>query len=172
MARLADHLSTAKLDDGTAHFDASTLAVTTLDTGNPANNVIPATCRMTVNIRFNDAHSSASVTQWLAAEAAKIEGETGVGISMATQVSGESFLTPPGALSALVARVVEAETGVVPELSTSGGTSDARFIKDHCPVVEFGLVGQTMHKVDENVEVAHIHQLKRIYAGILAGYFA
>ena len=94
------------------------------------------------------------------------------GIALRLQVSGESFLTPPGDLSALVAAAVQAETGVVPVLSTSGGTSDARFIKDHCPVVEFGLVGRSMHQVDESAEVAHIHQLKAIYGRILRDYFA
>ncbi len=91
---------------------------------------------------------------------------------MQVKVSGESFLTPPGPLSDLVARAVEAETGIMPVLSTTGGTSDARFVKDHCPVVEFGLVGQTMHQVDERVEVAQIGQLKAIYARILKDYFA
>jgi succinyl-diaminopimelate desuccinylase len=88
------------------------------------------------------------------------------------RVSGEAFLTPPGPLSDLVARAVNAETGLSPELSTSGGTSDARFIRAHCPVVEFGLVGATMHKVDERVDVDHIRQLKRIYSRVLADYFA
>ena len=172
IARLANRLARFDLDQGTEHFDASTLAVTTIDTGNPANNIIPAACRMVVNIRFNDAHTAASLTAWLKAEAAVVASETGVAITMRTQVSGESFLTPPGDLSALVARVVEGMTGLRPEHSTSGGTSDARFIKNHCPVVEFGLVGSTMHKVDEYVEIAHIRQLKDIYSGILAGYFA
>ena len=98
--------------------------------------------------------------------------ETGVEIAMEIKVSGESFLTPPGPLSELVAAAVEAETGRRPQLSTSGGTSDARFVKDHCPVVEFGLVGRTMHQVDEHVEVAHVQQLKAIYARILRDYFA
>ena len=88
------------------------------------------------------------------------------------QISGESFLTPPGGFSALVRRAVQAETGVEPVYSTSGGTSDARFVKDHCPVVEFGLVGKTMHQVDERVEVAQIHALKAIYTCILRDYFA
>ena len=96
----------------------------------------------------------------------------GTGISLRLQVSGESFLTPPGPLSALVAAAVAAETGVTPALSTTGGTSDARFVKDHCPVVEFGLVGRTMHQVDEYAEVAHIHQLKAIYTRVLRDYFA
>jgi len=172
LARLMAELDRHVLDEGTGHFDPSTLAVTTIDTGNPANNVIPAQCRATVNIRFNDAHSSASLTEWLKREAEKVAWDTGIEIAMETKVSGESFLTPPGPLSELVSRAVEAETGVTPVLSTSGGTSDARFVKDHCPVVEFGLVGKTMHQVDERVEVAQIGQLKAIYGRILADYFA
>jgi succinyl-diaminopimelate desuccinylase len=172
LARLVDRLASHRFDEGTAHFDPSTLAVVTIDTGNPATNVIPATCRATVNIRFNDAHTSASLTGWLRAEASRVEAETGVTISAEVKVSGESFLTPPGALSDLVATAVEAETGLRPALSTSGGTSDARFVKAHCPVVEFGLVGQTMHKVDEHVAVDHIHQLKAVYGRILRAYFA
>lgn len=172
IARLMDRLAGHTLDEGTEFFDASTLAVTTIDTGNAANNVIPATCRATVNIRFNDSHKSASLTKWLADKADRIAGETGIGIAMTTKVSGEAFLTPPGVLSDLVADVVEAETGLRPELSTTGGTSDARFIKDHCPVVEFGLVGKTMHQVDERVEVDQIVRLKAIYRRILEAYFA
>ena len=172
MARLMDRLSSHVLDDGNAHFDPSTLAVVTIDTGNPANNVIPASTTSTVNIRFNNAHSGASLTEWLQAESDAVATEFGVTIEMDVKISGESFLTLPGPLSDLVADAVEAETGRRPELSTSGGTSDARFIKDHCPVVEFGLVGQSMHKVDENVEVAHISQLKAIYTRILQDYFA
>ncbi len=172
LARLMDRLASHPLDEGTDHFGASTLAVTTIDTGNPANNVIPATCRATVNIRFNDSHTSASLTEWLQGETARLAAESGIDIAMKTQVSGESFVTPPGALSELVANAVKAETGVMPELSTTGGTSDARFVKSHCPVVEFGLVGQTMHQVDERVEIPHIHGLTAIYARILDDYFA
>ncbi|OIP85306.1 MAG: succinyl-diaminopimelate desuccinylase [Rhodobacterales bacterium CG2_30_65_12] len=172
LARLMARLDAHMLDDGTEHFDASTLAVTTIDTGNPATNVIPAEARATVNIRFNDAHSSASLTDWLKAEVARIEAETGISVSVEVTVSGESFITPPGPLSGLVAAAVEAETGVRPVLSTSGGTSDARFVKAHCPVVEVGLVGKTMHQVDERVITAQIPQLKRIYARIIADYFA
>jgi succinyl-diaminopimelate desuccinylase len=105
-------------------------------------------------------------------EADNVATETGAKIGMRCQVSGESFLTSPGELSDLVAKSVTQETGRTPELSTSGGTSDARFIKDHCPVVEFGLVGKTMHQVDECVPVEQIHQLKAIYSCILKGYFA
>ena len=172
IARLMDRLSSHELDQGTDHFDASTLAVVTIDTGNPATNVIPANCRATVNIRFNDLHSGASLTKWLEEEAKKVADDFGVAITMDVKISGESFLTPPGALSDLIAKSVEAETGRTPELSTSGGTSDARFVKNHCPVVEFGLVGKTMHQVDENVPVEQITQLKSIYTRILTDYFA
>lgn len=160
------------LDAGTDHFDASTLAITTIDCGNTATNVIPAMARAAVNIRFSDAHSGASLSDWLRREAAEVAAETGVQIAVETQISGESFLTPPGEFSALIARSVRAETGREPVPSTSGGTSDARFVKNHCPVVEFGLVGKTMHAVDERVEVAQIGQLKAIYTRILRDYFA
>lgn len=172
MARLIDRLASHELDQGSDHFDPSTLAVTTIDTGNRANNVIPAACSATVNIRFNDLHTEHSLTEWLMKEAADVAAATGVAIDLRVTCSGESFFTPPGELSGLVARAVEAQTGVVPEMSTSGGTSDARFVKNHCPVVEFGLVGKTMHQVDERVEVAQIGQLKAIYAQILRDYFA
>nr|WP_170540176.1 succinyl-diaminopimelate desuccinylase [Ruegeria arenilitoris] len=172
LARLMDRLASHELDRGTDHFDASTLAVVTMDTGNRATNVIPAQCRGAVNIRFNDLHSGASLSDWLKVQAADVAAEFGVQIDTRIKVSGESFLTPPGPLSDLVAGAVEAETGRRPELSTTGGTSDARFIKDHCPVVEFGLVGRTMHQVDESVPVEQIRQLKAIYTRILADYFA
>ncbi len=172
IARLMDRLASHELDQGTDHFDASTLAVVTIDTGNPATNVIPAQCSGTVNIRFNDLHSGASLSDWLQSEADTVAEAFGVDVETRIKISGESFLTPPGALSDLVACAVEAETNIRPELSTTGGTSDARFIKDHCPVVEFGLVGRTMHQVDECVEVAQIHQLKAIYTRILTDYFA
>lgn len=172
MAQLMANLAAHELDQGTEHFDASSLQITTIDTGNPANNVIPAETRSTVNIRFNDAHTSERLTDWLKAEADSISKKTGIEIDMTVQVSGESFVTPLGELSAMIAKAVKDETGVTPEASTSGGTSDARFVKNHCPVVEFGLVGKTMHQVDERVEVAQIHQLKSIYTRILTDYFA
>jgi succinyl-diaminopimelate desuccinylase len=172
LVKLMTRLEAAPLDGGTGHFDASTLAITTIDCGNPATNVIPAKGSATVNIRFNDAHSGASLTEWLTGEARAVEAETGVKIALRVNISGESFLTTPGAFTALVAEAVQAETGVTPQPSTSGGTSDARFVKDHCPVVEFGLVGKTMHEVDERVEVAQIIKLKAIYARILQSYFA
>ena len=171
MARLMDRLASHELDRGTEHFDPSTLAVVTIDTGNPATNVIPGECRSAVNIRFNDRHSGASLTQWLQDEADRVSGEFDVTIDTRVKISGESFITPPGELSELVASSVEAVTGRQPVLSTSGGTSDARFVRAHCPVVEFGLVGQTIHKVDECVEVEDIRTLKQIYSRILEDYF-
>lgn len=171
MARLMDRLASHELDTGTDHFDASTLAVVTIDTGNTATNVIPAECTGAVNIRFNDLHSGASLTDWLRREADRVADTFGVEVAMRVKISGEAFLTQPGPLSDLVAGAVEAETGVTPVLSTTGGTSDARFVKAHCPVVEFGLVGRTMHQVDECVPVAQIHQLKAVYARILRDYF-
>ncbi|WGH77436.1 succinyl-diaminopimelate desuccinylase [Jannaschia ovalis] len=172
MARLMAELSAHELDRGTAHFDPSTLAVVTMDVGNPANNVIPAEGRACVNIRFNDAHSGAGLSDWLRGEAARMAAETGIEIEIRIKISGESFLTPPGRLSVLVANAVQVETNRVPELSTTGGTSDARFVKDHCPVVEFGLVGHRMHAVDERVRVEQIGQLKAIYGRVLRDYFA
>lgn len=170
--KLLDRLASHELDQGTDHFDPSSLAVVTVDTGNPATNVIPAAMRAAVNIRFNDQHTGASISAWLKDEAAKIAAETGVKADWKIKISGESFITPPGDLSDLVAKAVAAQTGRTPELSTSGGTSDARFVKDHCPVVEFGLVGKTMHQVDERVLVKQIPQLKAIYLRILTDYFS
>jgi succinyl-diaminopimelate desuccinylase len=172
MARLVDRISSHTLDEGTAHFDPSTLAVVTIDTGNAATNVIPASVRATVNVRYNDLHSGDSVTEWLQGQLDTICNAMDVTGTLMVKNSGEAFLTPPGAFSDLIVRAVEAETGRTPILSTSGGTSDARFVKDHCPVVECGLVGRTMHQVDENVSIEQIHQLKAIYTRILRDYFA
>ena len=171
LARLVDRVSSHELDSGTDHFDPSTLAFVTVDTGNPATNVIPAQTRAAVNIRYNDLHSGESLTAWMQGEADKIAEEFGVKVDMRVKISGESFVTPPGELSDLVSKSVQAVTGKTPELSTSGGTSDARFVKNHCPVVEFGLVGKTMHQVDERVAVDQIDQLKSIYTRILNDYF-
>lgn len=172
LARLVDRLASHSLDQGSDHFDPSTLAVVTFDTGNPANNVIPGQCTACVNIRFNDLHTSASLIEWLEIQAKNVAQEADIKIETRHRITGESFLTPPGPLSDLVSRAVHSETGRMPELSTTGGTSDARFVKNHCPVVEVGLVGKTMHQVDERVEIAQIHQLKSIYTRILTEYFA
>ena len=172
IARLMDVLASHELDQGTDHFDPSSLAVVTIDTGNSATNVIPARCKAAVNIRFNDTHTGAALTDWMQKEADKIARDFDVTVAMRVKISGESFITPPGDLSDLIGAAVLAETGRAPELSTSGGTSDARFVKSHCPVVEFGLVGKTMHQVDERVAVEQIGQLKAIYRRILNDYFA
>ncbi|OWY07807.1 succinyl-diaminopimelate desuccinylase [Thioclava sp. F42-5] len=169
---LLGRMTAEPLDHGTDHFQPSSLQITTIDCGNPANNVIPAKARATVNIRFNDAHTGEGLIAWAEAIASGIAAETGIRIALNPDISGESFVTPPGPFVDLVAKSVEAETGRAPELSTSGGTSDARFVKDHCPVVEFGLVGATMHQVDERVPVDQIVTLQRIYARILKDYFA
>ena len=172
LAKLIDRLASHELDKGTEHFDPSTLAVTSIDTGNLANNVIPAKAKAVVNIRFNDRFTSNQLGIWLKQEAERISTETDIEISVETKVSGESFLTPPGELSSLVGRAIKNELGITPEMSTTGGTSDARFVKNVCPVVEFGLVGKTMHSVDERVDISQIHHLKSIYTRILKDYFA
>ncbi len=172
LARLMDRLASTPLDEGSDHFDASTLAVVTMDVGNPATNVIPADAKATLNIRFNDLHSGAALTKWLEEQAALVDADFGTETEVKVKISGESFITPPGDLSDLVAKSVQAETGVMPEMSTSGGTSDARFMQHHCPVVEFGLVGKTMHQVDERVDIDQIRALKAIYSRILTDYFA
>ncbi|MBL4812432.1 MAG: succinyl-diaminopimelate desuccinylase [Rhodobacteraceae bacterium] len=172
MAQLIDRLSRAELDKGSDHFDPSTLAAVTIDTGNPATNVIPAQCKAGVNIRFNDHHSGASLTAWVEEQALDVAQAFGIEAKLDISISGEWFLTPPGSLSALIGEAVKAETGLEAVQSTSGGTSDARFIKDHCPVVEFGLAGLTMHQIDENVLIAEIETLKTIYGKVLRGYFA
>jgi succinyl-diaminopimelate desuccinylase len=169
---MLDRLAQHELDQGTQFFDPSTLAITTVDVGNPANNVIPAKASATINIRFNDAHKSSDLINWINAEVARAIGNTGIEIDVSYKVSGESFITPAGPFSQMIADVVETHTGRRPELSTSGGTSDARFIRAHCPVVECGLVGKTMHQVDERVPVAQIHTLKAIYGALLERYFA
>ncbi|MEO1537875.1 MAG: succinyl-diaminopimelate desuccinylase [Pseudomonadota bacterium] len=172
LARLIDRLASHELDNGTEHFDPSTLAVTTFDTGNPATNVIPASCNAAVNIRFNDLHSGASLTEWIEGEVKEVSETFDIPVAARFKISGESFLTPPGPLSDLVSSAITSETGFTPELSTTGGTSDARFIKAHCPVVEFGLVGQSMHQVDECVWEEDIPRLKSIYRRVLESYFA
>ena len=160
-------LTAMPLDQGSDHFEASSLQITTVDVGNPATNVIPAQASAAFNIRFNDHHRSADLVQWLHRQLRAVGGQ----YHMEVHVSGESFLTPPGDLSALIAGAAERVTGRRAELGTSGGTSDARFIKDYCPVAEFGLVGQTMHKVDECVPVDDIRTLSRIYEAVLNQYF-
>jgi len=172
MVRLLAALDATPLDAGTEHFDPSNLEVTTLDVGNPATNVIPAQARAVFNIRFNDLWTP----ETLAAEIERRLHEA-AGNTVRYEISFEptnavAFLTQPGPFVAMAADAVEAETGKRPALSTTGGTSDARFIKNYCPVVEYGVVGQTMHQIDERVAVADLVTLERITHRLLAGYFA
>src|SRR5690606_17954932 len=150
------------LGEGTEWFQPSNLEITDLEVGNPAHNVIPAKASARISIRFNDRHTGASLSEMVAAVAAK-HGGTALPI-----ISGEPFLTPPGEFSQMIADAVEAETGLVPEASTTGGTSDARFLRAVCPVIEFGLCNATMHKRDEAVALADLDALGRIYARIAA----
>jgi succinyl-diaminopimelate desuccinylase len=168
LVKILDALKARTLDTGNAHFQPSNLEITTVDVGNPTENLIPGAARARLNIRFNTEHSGATLSQWIHDTVQSIAPASDVAI----RISGEAFMTPPGVLSALLAEAIRTETGRAPELSTTGGTSDARFIQRHCPVIEFGLVGATMHKVDEQASVADIHALARIYAHVLNGYFA
>ncbi len=167
LAKMVDALTAAELDQGSNHFQASTLQFSTIDVGNPATNVIPARASATFNVRFNDLHTSANVEAWAREKLDGIGGDYDLDI----YVSGESFLTPPGRLSDILAGAVRAVTGKDPDLSTTGGTSDARFIKDYCPVAEFGLVSQTMHKANESVAVEDIQTLTKIYLTVLENFF-
>ena len=175
LVRILDTITAEPLDEGSEHFQPTTLQVSTVDVGNPAANVIPGEARAVFNVRFSDCHTSQTVIGWLhercAAAMPSGEDKAGPSYDLDVRVSGESFLTPPGRLAELVRDAVGEVTGKAPEFSTTGGTSDARFIKDHCPVVEFGLVGQTMHKADERIATADIGALTDIYERVLTRYF-
>jgi succinyl-diaminopimelate desuccinylase len=160
-------MASEPLDQGNAHFQASTLAISSIDVGNPATNVIPARGMARFNVRFNDMHTGADIEAWLRRKCDAVGGDYQLDID----ISGESFLTPPGPLSDLISRAVRKVTGLTPELSTAGGTSDARFIKDACAVAEFGLVGISMHKADERVALADLDGLTEIYFALLSDYF-
>ena len=172
LVRLMDALTQESLDQGSEHFDPSTLAITTIDTGNSASNVIPEKATAKVNIRFNDNHTGQSIRRWLERTSDSVSKKTGTEIKVDTHIIGDSFLTTPGQLSDIVCKSIQQELGVKPVLSTTGGTSDARFIKNVCPVVEFGLVGKTIHAIDERVEISQIRDLKKVYTRILENYFA
>jgi succinyl-diaminopimelate desuccinylase len=156
------------LDAGNAHFEPSSLQLASVDVGNPATNVIPAQARAVFNIRFNDAHTSASLKERLK----RLFDGFGGRYDLSFDPSWVSFLTPPGPLAALVRDAAQRVTGLTPEYSTTGGTSDARFFKDHCPVVEFGMTNETAHKVDERASLADIAALAQIYEAVLDGFFA
>ena len=172
LVRMLDAVASDPLDSGTAHFQPSGLQITTIDVGNEAGNVIPAAARAALNIRFNDAHDSAAIEAWLRRHFdATLDASRGARYELAVRVSGESFLCPPGPLSDLLGRAVEATLGRTPELGTTGGTSDARFIKDHCPIAELGLLSATAHKVDEHVSLDDLRGLEAVYGAALDGYF-
>ncbi len=160
-------LTAAPLDEGTSHFQPSTLQISTIDVGNPASNVIPGEARAVFNVRFNDAWTSDALRGWLTKKLDAVGGR----YELKIHVSGESFLTPPGRVSEILTTAIAQRTGRTPELSTTGGTSDARFIQAFCPTAEFGLVGLTMHKVDERVDLADIAALSDIYETVLDLYF-
>jgi succinyl-diaminopimelate desuccinylase len=160
-------LTTGELDRGSEHFQPSTLQVSTIDIGNPASNVIPATAQAVFNIRFNDRWTGDRLKTWLAERLDAVGGRYALDVS----VSGEAFLVMPGALSERLAEAIRRVVGRTPELSTTGGTSDARFIQAYCPVAEFGLVGLTMHKIDEHVALSDLTDLTEIYRTFLGLYF-
>jgi succinyl-diaminopimelate desuccinylase len=171
LIRLLAALQARKLDDGYPEFQPSNLEVTWIDVPNTATNVIPGIARARLNIRFNPNHTGRSLAEWFNVEAAKAaEGFKGK-VTVIPQISGEAFLTERGAFTDLVAAAVADVTGAAPELSTSGGTSDARFIRALCPVVEVGLVGKTMHQVDERAPLDEIRRLQQVYARVIARYF-
>ena len=166
LLRLLQPLADAHLDDGTDHFQPSSLAITSMDVGNHAHNVIPGQAEAMFNIRFNDAHDGEALKAWVRQQLAAT-GIPDADYELDMMVTGDSFVTPPGPLSDALVAAVEQRLGHRPGLSTTGGTSDARFIKNYCAVAEFGLVGATMHKADEQVAVADIAALADIYADTL-----
>ncbi len=172
LVRLLDRLQSHVLDDGYPQFQPSNLEVVDLTVGNAASNIIPARAEARLNIRFNPSHTGETLVRWLKEHCKAAERGFDGRISLRAAISGEAFLTEPGRFTQVVAAAVKAVTGQTPELSTSGGTSDARFIRALCPVIEFGLVGATMHKVDEAAPVQEIRDLARIYEHLIDGYFA
>lgn len=171
LVQMLHALTSAPLDEGNDHFQPSSLQITSIDIGNPTENVIPGSAEGRFNIRFNDMHTSDTLTDWIRETLDSVAGGPDR-YDIKIRVSGESFIFPPGELSELISAGIEKVTGQKPELSTTGGTSDARFIKDHCPVAEFGLVGETMHKIDECCRLDDIRALTDIYRDVLSRYFA
>jgi succinyl-diaminopimelate desuccinylase len=167
LLRLQDHV----LDDGYPEFQPSNLEITRIDVPNTATNVIPAVARAQLNIRFNPRHIGVDLAHWIEREAADAAHGFKGTITVAPQISGEAFLTEPGPFTDVVANAVCDVAGRTPELSTTGGTSDARFIRTLCPVVELGLVGTTMHQVDERAPVAEIRKLQAVYERLIERYF-
>jgi succinyl-diaminopimelate desuccinylase len=159
-------LTAAPVDAGTDWFEPSTLQVTSIDVGNAATNVIPASARAMLNIRFNDKHSGASLIEWVRATLSRYADR----FDLDASISGESFVTKPGPLVDILRNAISDATGIEPKLDTGGGTSDARFIANYCPVAEFGLVGATMHQTDESVPIPELRDLARIYQGVISAF--
>lgn len=170
IARIAAALSSHDFDTGTTHFDPTNLEVSSIDVGNPAVNVIPAEARAQFNVRFNDTWSLETLRQRIAAVVEEAAGGARVELEFLPS-NAVSFITHPGDFTDIVSKAVQEVTGLTPELSTSGGTSDARFITRDCPVVEFGLTNETIHAIDENARVADIDALAAVYLRILETYF-
>ena len=168
MVKMLGPLSEEKLDEGTQYFPPSTVAIAAIDTGNTASNVIPNQATATFNIRFNDSKTGQEIEDWLR----RIFNNVGGKFDLKTACSSDAFITEPGPLTEDLLASVKEVTGVFPELSTTGGTSDARFIRKYCPVIEFGGVGKTMHKINEHVEVEDVKVLSNIYYVLLKRFFA
>ena len=171
ISRLIVAISDEPLDHGSAQFQASNLEFTSVDVGNKANNVIPGEARAKFNIRYNDNHTQASLRELVETRLTKACGNRIKARIVWEPSNSNVFVTKPGPFTDLAVSAIEEVTGRKPELSTSGGTSDARFISSYCPVIEFGLVGQTMHQIDERVPVADLEKLTKVYRGILTRYF-
>jgi succinyl-diaminopimelate desuccinylase len=171
MARLITALLATPLDNGTAHFAPSNLEMTTVDVGNPTTNVIPAEAKASFNIRFNESWTPSTLETEIRQRLDQAAGSLRY-TAVFAPTNAVAFVTEPGTFVEMVTAAITAQTGRTPKLSTTGGTSDARFIKDYCPVVEFGLIGRTMHQVDENVATADVIALTRIYERVIATYFA
>jgi len=169
---LLEALKGRVLDDGFEQFPPSNLEITTIDTGNTATNIIPQSATARVNIRFNPAHTGARLQAWMEGLAADFAARSGARIECTARISGEAFLTEAGPFVDLVAEVIQARLGLQTDRSTTGGTSDARFIRALCPVVEFGLVGQTMHQINECAPVADLRALTNAYSALIEAYFS
>ena len=172
LARFVDRISSAQIDIGNDHFDPSSLQVTTFDVGNTTTNVVPAYATAKLNIRFSTEHNYESLKAWVQTHIDTVKSELGGTWTVTSNEGAEAFITEPGAFVGLVQDAVQEETGLLPKLSTSGGTSDARFIKDYCPVLEFGPTNATIHQVDERISIEELQATTRIYARIIESYFA
>ena len=172
LSRLIDRMASTPLDDGTRHFQPSTVVFSQMHTDHTATNVIPQTATAVANVRFNTRHTAADIERWAHRQAEAVAEQTGVRFDIRMEVSGEAFITEEGPILEVARAAVAEVTGVTPQLSTGGGTSDARFIKDHCPVIEFGLVNDTIHQVNERANVADIERLKAVYRRMIDLFFA